>query len=167
MKLTESFRKIIREEIINYIISENKVNIYTYLYKSPRLKSTIIDLFSEQYIFFLNDIMLSAPKPTIFTVVLKNDYRFQLIYADKVFIAKVDGKRYRLDNVSDMQRCREKLSQLLTLASPTLLKNEMIDPDFETTEGGEGGLTTSDSSGNDVPATSSTSVFQPIEDEEN
>jgi hypothetical protein len=163
----ERLHKILKEEVSKFIINEGKLEIYQYLHKSPRLKSTIIDLFSSQFIHFIKDIYVSAPIPTTFVVTLVNEAKIQLIYADKVFVAKVSGKKFRLDNASNLSRCREYLSTLLTLGHSTVAKNEEVDTDSATglgdMSGGGGNIVTSGADATDVPATSDTSVFQPID----
>ena len=71
---------------------------YILLKKFPELKGIIIDLLTDQYNLFLEDIQYVAPRPTTFRVILKNGYYFYLIYANRSWIAEIEGKSYYLLN---------------------------------------------------------------------
>jgi hypothetical protein len=62
------------------------------LAKFPTLKDTIIQLLTGQYDLFIKDIEWVAPRPTTFRIVLANEQPFYLIYTDRSWIAKVEGK---------------------------------------------------------------------------
>jgi hypothetical protein len=156
----QRFVQIIKEEISKRIIKEGKLEIYMYLSKSKALKQAVIQLLSEQYINFVQDIYITAPIPTTFCVVLNNDNKFLLIYQNKSFTAKISGKKYMLDNSGDLTRARTSLSELLTLSQSSIGKNEEMEfnPDADAPVG-----TTSGGSGlGEPPISSSTSVFQPL-----
>jgi len=63
------------------------------LIKFPTLKDTIIKLLTEQYDLFLKDIEWVAPRPTTFRIVLSNDQVFYLIFTERTWIGKVEGKK--------------------------------------------------------------------------
>ena len=95
------------------------------LVKFPTLKDTIIKLLTEQYELFLKDIEWVAPRPTTFRIILGNDQVFYLIYTDRTWIAKVEGKKYYLLNISEEQNCIEAISRILSYgAKPTPEKSE-------------------------------------------
>ena len=73
------------------------------LVKFPTLKDTIIKLLTDQYELFLKDIEWVAPRPTTFRIILANDQVFYLIYTDRTWIGKVEGKKYYLLNLSEEQ----------------------------------------------------------------
>jgi hypothetical protein len=90
------------------------------LAKFPTLKETIIKLLTDQYDLFLKDIEWVAPRPTTFRIVLGNDQTFYLIYTDRSWIAKVEGKKYYLLNLSEEQNCIEAIARILSYgAKPT------------------------------------------------
>jgi hypothetical protein len=90
------------------------------LAKFPTLKETIIKLLTDQYDLFLKDIEWVAPRPTTFRIVLGNDQTFYLIYTDRSWIAKVEGKKYYLLNLNEEQNCIEAIARILSYgAKPT------------------------------------------------
>ena len=95
------------------------------LVKFPTLKETIIKLLTDQYELFLKDIEWVAPRPTTFRIVLGNDQVFYMIYTDRTWIAKVEGKKYYLLNISEEQNCIEAIARILSYgARPTPEKSE-------------------------------------------
>ena len=95
------------------------------LAKFPTLKDTIVKLLTEQYELFLKDIEWVAPRPTTFRIILANDQVFYLIYTDRTWIAKVEGKKYYLLNISEEQNCIEAIARILSYgARPTPEKTE-------------------------------------------
>ena len=71
------------------------------LVKFSTLKDTIIKLLTDQYDLFIKDIEWVSPRPTTFRIVLVNDQVFYLIYTDRTWIGKVEGKKYYLLNISE------------------------------------------------------------------
>jgi len=95
------------------------------LVKFPTLKKTIIDLLTDQYELFLKDIEWVAPRPTTFRIILANDQVFYLIYTDRSWLAKVEGKKYYLLNLNEEQNCIEAIARILSYgAKPTTEKTE-------------------------------------------
>jgi len=95
------------------------------LAKFPTLKDTIIKLLTDQYDLFLKDIEWVAPRPTTFRIILANDQVFYLIYTDRTWIGKVEGKKYYLLNLSEEQNCIEAIARILAYgARPTPPKEE-------------------------------------------
>lgn len=105
------------------------------LVKFPKMKSVIVDLLTTQYDLFLKDIQWVAPRPTTFRVILANDKPFYLIYTDKSWIAKIEGKKYYLLNVIDEENACEALSRILSYGSPDVTKEETDKPTDEKPEG--------------------------------
>ena len=102
------------------------------LVKFPTLKETIVKLLTEQYELFLKDIEWVAPRPTTFRIVLANDQVFYLIYTDRTWIAKVEGKKYYLLNLSEEQNCIEAIARILSYgAKPT---PEKVEPEIPAPE---------------------------------
>lgn len=96
------------------------------LVKFPTLKDAIIKILTTQYDLFLKDIEWVAPRPTTFRIVLGNDQVFYLIYTDRTWIAKVEGKKYYLLNISEEQNCIEAIARILSYgAKPTPEKEEV------------------------------------------
>ena len=90
------------------------------LAKFPTLKETIIKLLTDQYDLFLKDIEWVAPRPTTFRIILGNDQTFYLIYTDRSWIAKIEGKKYYLLNLNEEQNCIEAIARILSYgAKPT------------------------------------------------
>jgi hypothetical protein len=83
------------------------------LVKFPTLLDTIVKLLTDQYDLFLKDIEWVAPRPTTFRIILANDQTFYLIYTDRTWIGKVEGKKYYLLNISEEQNCVESIARIL------------------------------------------------------
>jgi hypothetical protein len=83
------------------------------LVKFPTLLDVIIKLLTDQYDLFIKDIEWVAPRPTTFRIVLANDQVFYLIYTDRTWIGKVEGKKYYLLNLSEEQNCVESVARIL------------------------------------------------------
>jgi hypothetical protein len=83
------------------------------LVKFSTLKDTIVKLLTNQYDLFIKDIEWVAPRPTTFRIVLANDQVFYLIYTDRTWIGKVEGKKYYLLNLSEEQNCVESIARIL------------------------------------------------------
>jgi hypothetical protein len=104
------------------------------LVKFPTLKKTIIDLLTDQYELFLKDIEWVAPRPTTFRIILANDQVFYLIYTDRSWVAKVEGKKYYLLNINEEQNCIEAIARILSYgAKPAPEKGETPAAETSTT----------------------------------
>ena len=86
---------------------------YILLRKFTELREIIVDLLTDQYNLFLDNIDYVAPRPTTFRIVLKNGYDFYLIYADRSWIAEVEGKGYYLLNLGEEEGAAEAIARLL------------------------------------------------------
>jgi hypothetical protein len=98
--------------------------------KFPELKKIIVDLLTNQYEIFLTDIQWVAPRPTTFRIVLGNGENFYLIYTERSWIAKVEGKKYYLLNLSEEESAAESIARILSYG----LKEESQTPDELTGE---------------------------------
>jgi hypothetical protein len=99
------------------------------LAKFPTLRDTIIKLLTDQYDLFLKDIEWVAPRPTTFRIVLANDQIFYLIFTDRTWIGKVEGKKYYLLNISEEQNCVESIARILSYGAKTEVKKEEVAPE--------------------------------------
>ena len=91
------------------------------LAKFPTLRDTIIKLLTDQYDLFLKDIEWVAPRPTTFRIVLANDQVFYLIFTDRTWIGKVEGKKYYLLNISEEQNCVESIARILSYGAKVVV----------------------------------------------
>jgi hypothetical protein len=98
------------------------------LEKFPTLKDTIIKLLTDQYDLFIKDIEWVAPRPTTFRIILANDQAFYLIYTDRTWISKVEGKKYYLLNISEEQNCIESIARILSYGTKASLEKETQPP---------------------------------------
>ena len=90
------------------------------LVKFSTLKDTIVKLLTDQYDLFIKDIEWVSPRPTTFRIVLANDQVFYLIYTDRTWIGKVEGKKYYLLNISEEQNCVESIARILTYGTKVI-----------------------------------------------
>ncbi len=83
------------------------------LVKFPTLNDIIVKLLTDQFELFLKDIEWVAPRPTTFRIILANDQVFYLIFTDRTWIGKVEGKKYYLLYLSEEQNCIESIARIL------------------------------------------------------
>jgi len=102
------------------------------LVKFPTLRDTIIKLLTDQYDLFLKDIEWVAPRPTTFRIVLANDQVFYLIFTDRTWIGKVEGKKYYLLNISEEQNCVESIARILSYGAKVVVDTPTETPVPET-----------------------------------
>ena len=84
------------------------------LQKFPTLKQVIVDLLTDQYEIFVIDIQWVAPKPTTFRIILGNGESFILIYTPRSWVAKIEGKKYYLLNLSEEESATEAIARILS-----------------------------------------------------
>jgi hypothetical protein len=82
--------------------------------KFPNLKRVIVDLFTEQYELFIEDIQWVAPKPTTFRIILANGESFFLHYTPRSWVATVEGKKYYLASLGEEQQAVQTLARILS-----------------------------------------------------
>lgn len=91
--------------------------LFPILTKFPILKTAVTNLLTDQYEDFVKDIWWVAPRPTTFKIVLANNQFFYLIYTERSWIAKVEGKKYYLENLSDEENAANAISRILMYGS--------------------------------------------------
>jgi hypothetical protein len=104
------------------------------LIKFPTLKDTIVKLLTDQYELFVKDIEWVAPRPTTFRIVLANEQPFYLIYTDRTWIGKVEGKKYYLLNLSEEQNCIEAIARILSYGAKAEINKEETAPETPASE---------------------------------
>lgn len=82
--------------------------------KFPDLKKVIESLLTKQYEIFMTDIQWVAPRPTTFRIILGNKETFYLMYTERSWIAKVEGKKYYLLNLSEEESAAESIARILS-----------------------------------------------------
>jgi hypothetical protein len=93
-------------------------NVIPILIKFPELKQVLIDLLTENYNLFVEDVAWIAPRPTTFQIELKNNQLFYIIHTDRSWIAQVEGKKYYLLNLDEEERAAEAIARLLYFTAP-------------------------------------------------
>lgn len=82
--------------------------------KFPDLKKIIVDLFTEQYELFIEDIQWVAPRPTTFRIVLANGESFFLHYTPRSWVATIEGKKYYLASLGEEEQAVQTLARILS-----------------------------------------------------
>lgn len=115
--LKEYIKKAVREKIEQQKRVEAKKEQSVYLiYKFPGLKQVFVDLMSPAFPRFIKAVEITAPKPTTFKITLLNDMDFIIYYSNKkTFIVKVSGKKYFMDELNDVERASQSVTNLLQL----------------------------------------------------
>ena len=99
------------------------------LTKFPELKDILVKLMTEDFKVFVDSIDWVAPKPTTFRINLKNGQTFYLIYTTKSWIAQIEGKKYYLLNINELQNATNAISRILRYGT----KEEATETKTETT----------------------------------
>jgi len=114
--------------------------LFPILTKFPSLKGIITDLLTDQYEDFISDIWWVAPRPTTFKIILANNQNFYLVYTERSWIAKVEGKKYYLSNLNEEERAAESIARILMYGGGTEPDKEEVGgeaPMGEVPTGGE------------------------------
>jgi hypothetical protein len=86
------------------------------IYRFPGLKKVMEDLMSPAFGRFVTDMKLVAPKPTTFSAKLINEQDFNIIYNGKgKYTVKVAGKKYDIQNLGELERAQQAISNTLEL----------------------------------------------------
>ena len=83
------------------------------LTKFPELREILVKLLTDDFKVFVDSIDWVAPKPTTFRINLKNGQTFYCIYTIKSWIAQIEGKKYYLLNINELQNATNAISRLL------------------------------------------------------
>ena len=113
-ELKDKLKKLIPQIYKKIKKSEIAAAEYDELTKFPELKSILVDLLTVDFNIFIGSIDWVAPRPTTFRIVLANDQTFYLIYTDRSWIAKIEGKKYYLLNLNEEQNCIEAIARILS-----------------------------------------------------
>lgn len=90
-----------------------KTSTQMILGKFPTLKKTLVKLLTNEFDEFVEDVKWVAPRPTTFTVVLKNGQTFNLKWMGKDFDANIEGKDYYLGTTATHQQGVDALNRIL------------------------------------------------------
>jgi hypothetical protein len=167
---TEDKIRTILRRVYNDKIKDNTLGVtpdevnfdketFPILSKFENLRQTIINLLTKQYEDFISDIWWVAPRPTTFKIILANNQHFYLIYGEKSWIAKVEGKKYYLTNISEEENAAEAISRILMYGTGGGEKEEVSG---EVPTGGE---TPSDETIPEVPSETPAEETPPAEEE--
>jgi hypothetical protein len=144
-------KKQIKDIILNLygkktpIVNNNKISLdvenekFLVLTKFPQLKDIIVDLFTDQFELFIQEIQWVAPRPTLFKIILTNNQFFFLSYNGRSWLAQVDGKKYWLANLKEQENASGALSRILKYGNQELpaSKNDTEDEEEPSTTGEE------------------------------
>lgn len=90
-----------------------KTSTQLILGKFPTLKKSLVKMMTNEFDEFVEDVRWVAPRPTTFTVVLKNGQTFNLKWMGKDFDANIEGKNYYLGTTSTFQQGIDALNRIL------------------------------------------------------
>ena len=108
--LLEAYIEVLRETPEVPVLKTSTQEI---LGKFPTVKKTLVSLLIPEYDEFVEDVKWVAPKPSTFSVVLKNGQSFYLKWLGKGFEAQIEGKNYYLVGTSGYQQALDKLNDIL------------------------------------------------------
>ena len=106
-------KKAIKEQEIKQKRAEKAMYL---IYRFPGLKKVMEDLMSPAFGRFVTDIRLVAPKPTTFSAKLINEQDFGIIYNGRgKFTVKVAGRKYNVQDLNELERAQQAVSNMLEL----------------------------------------------------
>lgn len=94
-------------------VEDDTLLAYDELTKFPELKDVIVDLLTVDFSKFMESIDWVAPRPTTFRINLLNGQNFILVYHDRGWEARVEGKNYYLLNLDEEQRAAKAIARIL------------------------------------------------------
>ena len=116
--IVEKYIKVaVRKALEEQEAKEKRATKSMYLiYRFPGLKKVMEDLMSPSFGRFVTSMEIVAPKPTTFQAKLINEQDFTIIYdGRKNYTAKVAGKRYNIQELSELERASQAIADLLEL----------------------------------------------------
>jgi len=120
--LIDRIKQLIKEEIEDFQNSQpltfESDPLEYILQKYSSLNDTLEDLMTPHYRDYISGVFVIAPKPTTFRVILHNKQEFLLIYGETCYTAKIAGKKYYLENLSEEEFAITSIAQLLELGLP-------------------------------------------------
>ena len=117
--LLEKYIKVaVRKALQEEEAKQQKATKAMYLiYRFPGLKKVVEELMSPSFGRFIQDVTLVAPKPTTFNIKLINDQEFYVVYdGRKNWTSKISGKRYNMQELSEIERGSQAIADLLELS---------------------------------------------------
>jgi len=130
--LIEKYIKVaVRKALAEQEAMEKRATKSMYLiHRFPGLKKVVEELMSPSFGRFITDVQIVAPKPTTFNVKLINEQEFTIVYdGRKNYTAKVAGKRYNVQQLSELERAQQGIADLLELNYALGEKEEASKPD--------------------------------------
>jgi len=116
--LIEKYIKVaVRKALAEQEAMEKRATKSMYLiHRFPGLKKVVEELMSPSFGRFITDVQIVAPKPTTFNVKLINEQEFTIVYdGRKNYTAKVAGKKYNVQQLSELERAQQGIADLLEL----------------------------------------------------
>ena len=116
--LLEKYIKVaVRKALQEEEVKQKKATKSMYLiYRFPGLKKVVEELMSPSFGRYITDVDVIAPKPTTFQIKLINGQDFTVRYdGRKKYTAKVAGKRYDVQSLSELERAQQSIADLLEL----------------------------------------------------
>lgn len=121
IKLTDILKKILKEageeQPINSGFEENPMGYILKKYK--RLNDNLKKLMGNNFEEYVGGVFIMSGKPTTFKILLKNGQYFYMTFMGKAYEASVQGKRYYLMNIGEIQRATVAISRLQRYGAKT------------------------------------------------
>jgi hypothetical protein len=116
--ILEKYIKVaVRKALAEQEAMEKRATKSMYLiYRFPGLKKVVEELMSPAFGRYITEVDIVAPKPTTFNIKLINEQEFTVVYdGRKNYTAKVAGKRYNVQLLSELERASQAIADLLEL----------------------------------------------------
>lgn len=114
------FKELIKKVYLGKKAQKDEENYkeYRVLKKVPTMVPILVDLLSEDFSTFVEDIDWVAPKPPTFRIILANEQFFYLTDMKRSWVAEIEGKKYYLLNLGEEERATSAIARLLRYAKP-------------------------------------------------
>lgn len=131
-KIKAIIRQTYQHDIVDEVPEVEEVTLdadpFPVLNKFPELREVIIKLLTDQYHYFIDEIMWVAPKPSTFRIVFINNQYFFLTLTDRTWIAQIEGKKYYLINMKEEQGALKAITRILRYGGGNSLEEpEIVD----------------------------------------
>jgi hypothetical protein len=114
-QLKDKIVKAVRDLYSNKSTDNTMLPFSGVLNKFPKLHEILVELLSEQFGLFVENIDWIAPKPSTFRIELKNKNHFLLIWNNGYFLARAGGTNYNLATLSEQERAIKAIQELLII----------------------------------------------------
>lgn len=111
--ISVAVKKALKEQEEHHRRAEKSMYL---VYRFPGLKKIMEDMMTPAFAKYINNISITAPRPTTFKIELINNQDFYIKYLGKgKFNVKISGKKYNPSELGELERASQSIADLLEL----------------------------------------------------